>query len=235
MKKILAIILSLGLVSALVVGGVALAGENSASKATAAVADITWLDAPTSPTDTGWDVVLVQDIKTANQKDLFVDVSLLCELYTDTEVTAKSKGPKTTGNAMGEIMVRVGATDPGNPAADGDGIVWAQPTGDDSGIVFAKREQELWAQLSTDNETDWVTIGLFLDTAAAHSFNFIIEDLQSGMHSVMVEAKLVTTSTTGDPLVVANAKAGLGYGSVTIEEVRMVKGESVLIGSDPDP
>ena len=71
------------------------------SKATAKVGDVNILDA----TSLGWTTILSNDIKTANQKDLFIDVSLECGLYTQTEV--KSKGNKDTSTAEAGVMVQV--------------------------------------------------------------------------------------------------------------------------------
>jgi len=71
-------------------------------------------------------------------------------------------------------------------------------------------------------------IGLFIATMSANSFNFIVDDLDAGMHTVRVWAKCVTYAGTSKGS--AEAKAAIGLGSVTIEEVSMVKDEDAVPG-----
>ena len=68
-------------------------------------------------------------------------------------------------------------------------------------------------------------IELFIGTLSAHSFNFIVEDLDPGMHEVKVYVMAISTaiSQAGS----AEARAMVGLGSMTIEEVRMVKGDDI--------
>ena len=62
---------------------------------------------------------------------------------------------------------------------------------------------------------------------SANSFNFIAPDLEAGIHKVEVKATCVSAawSENGN----AGAIAAIGLGSVTIEEVRMIQGEDVLV------
>jgi hypothetical protein len=217
MKRIITIALAIVLVLMMGATGVfAQQNENASAKATAKIADISILSESTGdPDDTGWVSVLSQTIKTANDKDLFIDVSLQCGLYTETNV--KSQGSKDTSDADTEVWVKVMVdTDTAYPGA----------------IVFNSRYQKLSALLQgiINTETGVVTdpeeIELLLDTMTACSFNFIVEDLDAGMHTVTVKAKCATdaSSMAGS----AKAKASIGYGSVTVEEVRMVKGEDAV-------
>ncbi len=227
MKRLVAIALVVSVLAGLIVGGAVYAGTLRAAKATAIVGDITWLE----PNNREFETILDQPIRVPQQKDLFIDVSLLCGLFTQTEVTAVSQQGWDTGTAKAYIMARV-------YAEDQDGTkYWATPpagiTGkeEDEGIIFAMREQTMWAQLNTDNLSDNMTIGLALDTMDAHSFNFIIPDLPSGDYTVVVEAY-----TFSDPAGTKGAKqgggdaawAGIGYGSVTIEQVRMAKNTDII-------
>jgi len=228
MRKLILIALAVVLVVALGAGAVWASNGMPASKATAVVGNITWLD----PNTRSFQTILDQPIKMAQHKDLFVDVSLLCGLFTQTEVTATSQQGWDEGTAVAKIMVRVYAED--------EDLVkhWAYPTkgmpsvNEDDGIIFAMRQQDLWAQLNTANVTDNMTIGLALDTMDAHAFNFIIPNLDSGEYTVVVQAMTYT-----DPPVAAKGKnegvreaawAGIGYGSVTIEQVRMAK-DTVIV------
>lgn len=83
-------------------------------------------------------------------------------------------------------------------------------------------------------------IGLLLDTMAAHSFNFILPDLPVGTYLVEVEAEVADTASVvrdpeGTPLGTAEANATIGLGSVTIEAVRMIRGEVIDVVEPPAP
>jgi hypothetical protein len=80
---------------------------------------------------------------------------------------------------------------------------------------------------------------LILDTLNANGFNFILDDLGAGDHSISVEAMVDTCTGTlsknddgtyscvgGD--VDADAKAFVGKGSMTVEEVRFIKGQDIM-------
>ena len=203
----------------LAVGFLGLASTSAvaqSAKATAKVGDVNVLN----QTTLGWTTILSNTIKTANQKDLFIDVSLETGLYTQTEV--KSKGNKDTSSAGATIKVQVLVD--GVPAYPGD-------------VVFDARMQTLSATLGgilencTDSNGDGdidlndctlapEEIELILDTMAAHSFNFIMDDLRPGEHSVEVQAMIATSSSSGAGS--ASANATIGNGSVTVEEVRLI-------------
>ena len=113
-------------------------------------------------------------------------------------------------------------------------------------IIFARRHQRLIAEFAGDisnciNSDGTVTITeecvtpetlqLILDTMAAHSFNFIAPDVSVGNHTIVVQADLSYIDSTDGTVLPAEAEAAadayLGMGSVTIQEVRMVKGVDV--------
>lgn len=81
------------------------------------------------------------------------------------------------------------------------------------------------------------SLQLILDTMTANSFNFIAPDLVAGEHTVSVEAKLEYDADyeINDQFVepadvtFSAASAYLGNGSVTIETVRMIKDENVIV------
>ena len=231
MKKTIAIVLAVAVVLTLGVGVVWASNGQPASKATAKVGDIAWLEE-----EEVWTPILTQNIKTPNMKDLFIDVSLQCGIYTETVVLSK-KMEKDLATAVGTISVRVKVVD----TATGDLVAYALPPFDgDDGVVFAMRSQTLWAVLQgevaliTEPELGIIIvapeeIGLILDTMDAHSFNFIAPDLPQGDHTIVVEARLDTyTELGGTELGFAAADAAIGYGSVTIEQVRMIKGEELI-------
>ncbi len=241
MKKIITLALVIVLLLSFGVGG-ALAEQNpnASAKATAQIANLSvisvsvaaqgdddaddaWVDNfNTNPL--GWHVILKQSIKTANDKDLFIDVSLLSGLYTKTVV--RSKGDKEASVAAGAVLLAV-TVDYGT---DDQVIAFPGP------IIYNARAQLLTATLQgiVDLDefgeliiTDAEEIGLFIATMSANSFNWIVPDLSSGMHNVEVWAKAVTYAGTSKGS--AKGIAAIGLGSVTIEEVRMVKGENWLM------
>ena len=210
----------------LAVGLLALASTSAlaqSAKATAKVGNVNVLN----QTTLGWTTILSNTIKTANQKDLFIDVSLETGLYTQTKV--RSNGNKDTSSAEATIKVQVLVD--GVPAYPGD-------------VVFDRRNQTLSATLGgilsncTDSNGDGdidlndctlapEEIELILDTMSAHSFNFIMDDLRPGEHSVEVQAMISTSSSSGDGS--ASSNATIGNGSVTVEEVRLIKGEDIQL------
>ena len=68
-------------------------------------------------------------------------------------------------------------------------------------------------------------IELILRTMNANAFNFIVENLESGVHTVEVQAFINTDghAMAGE----IDAKATIGKGSVTIEQVRMANNEEI--------
>lgn len=208
------------------------AGENLASaKATAQVGDIGLVSGPlTSGASEGeWTTVMSSRLKTSNMKDLFVDVSLETSLFTETNVKSKG-GTRDTSTSQGQIEVQVLVD--GQPAHPGV-------------VVFDRRVQTLTAvfqgiltdSIILDPTTGLITIdldtvepeevGLLLDTMQAGSFNFIAQDVSSGIHTIEVQARidLGVTVQAGD----AVAKAAVGKGSVTVEEIRLIKDAEIVI------
>lgn len=118
------------------------------------------------------------------------------------------------------------------------------------GVTYCQRSQELEALLGSVLENCVESNGipgfqseecteteeelrLLLNSTTANTFNFVLPDVSSGMHNVVVEATIAlatTDSTKGAPP--AKAKAGIGSGSVIVEEVRLVKDQDELIVVD---
>ena len=146
----------------------------------------------------GWVAIdgLDGDWHKAQWKDLVLDVSLECGLYTDTEVKSKS-GNKDTSNATAGVKVRVrvenintGEVKYMTPGVDTDA---------NGGVVFCRLSQTLSAGfqglfilddgatcLEINEDGDIVLlpdclepeeVQLILDTMTASAFNFILEDL----------------------------------------------------------
>jgi len=241
MKKTIAIVLAVAVVLTLGVGVVWASNGQPASKATAQVKDLTILEwtGPVVDGPTAWDTILEQNIKTPNQKDLFIDVSLESGLYTKTLVKSKRnyEGDPAwdTSTAHAKIDVRV-LIDEGTADERVASPGW---------VVFNYREQTLSAKfmgiftgecLEVNQTTGNVTINytclepeeldLILDTMSANSFNFVIDQLTPGVHTISVQARIDANGSAEEGEF--DARAIIGRGSVIIEVVRMIQGEDWL-------
>lgn len=174
-------------------------------------------------TNNGWTPILTANIRMSEQKDLIMGVSLETGLFTQTLVRSKG-GTADTSYAEAMVEVRI-IVDNQREAAPGS-------------VIFDRRYQSLMAKFGgvwncVDSNGDNVInysectitdeeLELILDTTAAHHFNFVLDDLGSGDHVIRVETRLSTDK--GAVLGTSNARAWIGKGSVTVEEVRFVKG-----------
>lgn len=190
-------------------------GGVPSTKAAAFFGDIAILDS----TELGWTTVMSTQIRTSNQKTLFINPSLECGLYTSTTVRSRN-GTRDTSTATATIQMQVLV----------DGVV-AMP----GVVVYCSRTQQLSATLGgilqscTDFNGDGTTtaeecemtdeeISLLLSTMNAASFNFGA-NVGTGVHSISVQARISTStvSQTG----AASAYATIGKGSVVVTEQRL--------------
>lgn len=187
-------------------------------KATVAVSDVTLIE---DTSGQGWETILSSQIKPpGGNRALFIDVSLMCGLYTQTEVKSKG-GQKDTSTAQGTVTVRVLLN--GEPAYPGE-------------VVFCDRFQSLSAQLQgivdiVDGELVIVeeeTIELIQRTMNANAFNFVAHPLGSGTtYDLEVQARVDSAISAQQGS--ASAVAGIGKGSVTVDAHRLVKGDEVIV------
>jgi hypothetical protein len=188
-----------------------------AAKATAAFSDIAIMDQG----DVNFTTILKQSLKTSN-RSLFIDMSLECGLLTKTTVKSKG-GTRDTSTASAAVMVRVLVD--GKVAAPGE-------------VTYCQRTQELSAtfggilQSCTDANADGTILAsecefldeelsLLLSTMNAASFNFLTDNLTSGVHTVEVQAKIFSSATaqTG----AAEARGFIGKGSVLTTSERLAQ------------
>ena len=109
-------------------------------------------------------------------------------------------------------------------------------------MTFCRRNQEMSANfqglidgcLSVDATGNVVIdeaclapeeVELILDTMSANAFNFIFGDATSDVHLIEVQARISLDSSVQEGE--AEARATLGKGSMTVEEVRLAKGEEI--------
>jgi hypothetical protein len=189
---------------------------------------------PADPGDTGWVNILQTQIKTSSQKDLVFDVALQCGIVTDTTVKS-SGGNQSTSSARANIAVRVLV----------DGLA-AEPTesidanqASAGGVVYCDRIQTLAAKFAglnctADSTTGVVTctdpeeLQLILRTLSANAFNFAMDDVGVGLHSIVVQARARANVDFDDSGALAGAEAFAGAGSLLVEEVRLVKGAEII-------
>jgi hypothetical protein len=207
------------------VSGIALADNGlPASKAATQVSNVNLISSTGS--STGWATILSAQMKTA-PKDLFIGVSLQTGLLTSTSVA--TAGANSTAKAAVKVRVMVDGrlADPGE-------------------VIYNSRSQELTASLGgalqactgsttvttipttvplTINCTSAPqTLQLLLNTLEANTFNFILTNLGTGIHTIQVQAAIDIGPNSG----ISSASALVGKGSLTIEEVRLAKGTDVL-------
>ena len=183
------------------------------------------------PPEAEWEPVLSNTIKTANQKDLFIDVSMVSTLLTDTKSKSKRDAegePEIdTTTATTGIKVRVvidSGTDQERYALPGE-----------NGVVFAKRIQQLSVLLQGFVDINDITgelevvsdefVQLMLETMSANAFNFIIEDVCSGVHTIDVQVSRVPDA--GCDGTYAQVSAIIGHRSMTVESVRLIKDSGI--------
>jgi hypothetical protein len=186
-------------------------------------------------TETAWMDVIERDLKTANNKDLIIIPSLQCGVVTDGTVKSKG-GTSNSTTTRGRIRVRVKVE-----MADGT-VRYASPQNSSDalgvsveGVTYCDREQTLAAKFAGLNCTANLTTGavtcadpeelqLILKTLNANTFVFGIDDVQSGVTTVTVQAKaLASVALTGADGSLGSSNAFIGAGSVSVEEVRFVK------------
>ncbi len=219
MRKLISLTVLVIVLAGLAFSGASAQTGQPASKVTAKVGDIAILDS----TGMEWKTILSNNLKTANQKDLFVDVSLECGLYTSTKVASAGKTDTSVADAGVQVQVLVD----GKPILPGP-------------VTFCRRTQTLTALFGgimnsckdlngdgtiTNDECTWTNeeLELVLETMNANSFNFIQGNLLAGTHTIDVQARIDTDHTAMAGT--ADAKATIGKGSVTVESVRMIQDE----------
>src|SRR6266700_1110002 len=180
----------------------------------------------TAATDinSGWQTVLEQDLKMANNHDLLMVASFEVGLFTSTTVQSKNMVADTS---TASSCVKVRALVDGVEAAPGD-------------VVYGKRTQTLTATLEgaiasclsvVTNaagglqivlDTNCVlpeVIGLLQDTMTANSFTFAAPNLTSGFHNIKIQAQIDAQGDHQNGTFTAAAL--VGKGTFSAESVRL--------------
>ncbi|MEW5852159.1 MAG: hypothetical protein AB2A00_25445 [Myxococcota bacterium] len=186
------------------------------------------IDGASGASEGEWATILSSTLRMSQQKDLVATVSLQTGLFTDTLVRSKT-GTSDTSTAEAGIEVRVLV----------DGVEAAPGV-----VVFDRRTQTLMAKfggvlnecrdlnddgtITGNTECSWSDeeLQLVLDTMGARAFTFALNDVGVGDHVIEVQARISTyrSSQTG----ASNAGASIGKGSLTLEEVRLVRTNQLI-------
>jgi len=164
--------------------------QQPSAKVTAKTSDVVLIGPTTTMSD--YVSVLCNDIKTANQKDLFITAALEVGLFTRTVVPPNAE-------ARAAVHVRV--------QLDGQDV-------EPGVVIYGRRIQTL-----RSDETIELSLGQSLDAA---SFSFVAVDVPQGIHQICVQAR-VETGGFGT----FSAEGAVGKGTMTVESVRLIKGEDV--------
>jgi hypothetical protein len=191
---------------------------------------------------------LASQIHIAQQKDIHVDISLECGLATDTTVKSKGKHSEdkstpdgSTATASVQVQVKV-YDESGTTELTQFKVNPAGP------ITFCKRTQTLEAKLQGfidnsacfDSETgdfspdaegcnlETEEIRLLLDTMNANAFNWVIENLDSGVYTIKAMVMIndcgsdpALCSFTGENGSVGHSMASVGNGVMILDEIRL--------------
>ena len=195
------------------------------AKATAQCAD-TYLIEATDGQE--WTTLLSNTMHTPNQKDLLITASLESGLYTSTEVSSKN-GKRDSSTATAAVKVRVLIN---GVMADPGEITYASRTQVLSAVFQGLIDGCLYldenGNIILDEEcVDPEEVSLILDTMTANSFNFVFPDCPQGVHTIEVQAKIETNAVFDQGG--ADALALVGKGTMTVEEVRMIRNEDILL------
>ncbi len=207
-----------------------------------------WSGNATAVTPDNFATIMSVPIKVSNSQSLFASPSLVTGLYTQTLVTAKTGGGKSTATAEGGVFLRaVLSTDAAGlkvvQVADPVGmcdndILGCQKVGGQNGsfgVVLDSRIQTLSQELSNCVVNVVVggvpisgicsfssTIDLLLKTTSAHTFNFIFPHVGQGVYYVVIQAAVDANAVVSSTSNLAVGSAAFGLGSLTVESVRLV-------------
>ncbi len=233
--------LTAAIVALAICAGSALAQQQPSAKVTAKTANFTLLPKVANTTSTpiqgNWITLLSNKIKMANQKDLFIGASFEVGLYTKTLIRSKLMVTDSS-TAVAKVEVRVLLTDEA-------GTTRVVEPGE---VTFGRRSQTLSATLEgaissclnmstnldgtlslvlDDGCVQAEEIELILDTMDAATFNFVAAEVSQGIQTISVQARVSVEGTVQNGTY--EAAALVGKGSVTVEAVRLIKGEDVVL------
>jgi hypothetical protein len=202
-KRLIAIGLAVVLMLALGATAIVAGGDQIPSASAAFATNDAYLATVNkAQSETDWFTIIGTQVKTGEPKDLVVDVSAECSL-----VTGAKLGGDAGSEALAEIQFRV--------LVDGEPCV-------PGAVTFANRLLRVTGDLTHHYggyalliDDHWIEV--YISTKAAHSFNFCIENVGSGVHDIEVQTKL----KTDEKGLKGEASAVVGNVSVVVDEVML--------------
>ena len=152
--------------------------------------------------------LLSEQIRTNKTTDLVLQVSAECGITTDVTTVG-------TDDQMGFAQIRVWIEIDGAPVLVGAN----DPTA--GRVIFANRTYQRSTAFTDPNDEENV-IRTFLETRAAHGFNWMALNVGTGLHLIEVKGELTTVATAR-----ASARAVVGHRTLTIEPVKCANDEVV--------
>jgi len=185
------------------------------------------------PTNGGGAKILFADIKvpSANNKDVLLMASLETSILTNTQVSTNG-GNKSSSSAEGSIVVIPHIFQcPSNDCSGASGPLVDCTTNTSTSacatfpnqVTFNDRLQTLSATLGSACFADAAgvitctspqSIALLLSTTSAHSFNFLVHNLSSGVYQVQLEIGVQAIASTNSIAAGSNVSVGVGAGSL---------------------
>ncbi len=241
MKKLAYLLAGMSLAAFAAVPAMAQDGGFASAKTGAVVHD--FVKIPTTGVNQDWHEIFSMQLKSGNDKYMYITPSLECVLFTETEVKSSNHGKKSvdvtsdTSAAMSTVQVRV--------KVDGEP---AYPWGEYAGVTYCERRQELEATLGgifvdcEDNNANGrievleecqlidEEIRLLLESTTATTFNFVYGPMTADVHTVSVEAKITLTEEAQAGS--ATAQAGIGRGTLIVQEGRLSKSQGPTVVFD---
>lgn len=171
-------------------------------------------------------------IHVAQWKEVLLGVSGQVNLTTFTKVKGNNAAGESTAKAEGTVRLGVLVVPEDDTTTCADAWITDELFAAPGPVTFASRMQELTVEVQLENAEDYVTIGLELDTTAAHHFNFVADDLDSGTYSIFACYNLTALAEANNVSNEAEAYAGIGPRILTVQEVRATK-TGIIDESDP--
>lgn len=173
---------------------------------------------------------LMASIKVPQGKELLIGVSGEASLVTFTEVKGRNNGPTVTASSEATMDLEVRFAPKGT-----QNVCWtkAGTLAVPGAITFASRKQTLALTVAgfenADSMIGEVTVALENDTTAAHHFNFLAVNLDSGEYDIWAcfggEA---IVSLSDAELADGLARVAIKKRIITVQEVRAVNSDFIV-------
>jgi hypothetical protein len=172
-----------------------------------------------------WKDLLHTTLTTPQRKNLVMVVALEAGLHTTAPAPARPRGTTGEGSpARGTLELRL--------LVDGNAVAPGPLVLTESAQDAMTRYGDMLSTSCSDNDGDGTVVAdeciftgeeqrRLLRALALHAVSFALDDIDTGTHDLRVQARITVTSQGASGS--ATAGAWVGRGSITVEEVRLVK------------